>query len=220
MQLSDRARRDSDGLVKNLNRVGRVVERKKDKTGVYVRVICPDRQNLITKWLPVAQPGAGGMRTISCFRIGQEVLINHLGNSIEDGVVTAAIYTPTNPPPDGITVDQVGIQIDDGSFVIVDPATGDLLVDFKGPVNIKTMGPANIEAEGPVTVKSAADVRLESAGDITLRAGGEIILETGGGGPRIRIMANGDMLQPDGEHEDRLGKHSGGRERKEEEDDL
>jgi phage baseplate assembly protein V len=182
MQLSDRERRDSDGLVKNLNRVGRVVERKTDKTGVYVRVICPDRQNLITKWLPVGQPGAGGMRTISCFRIGQEVLINHLGNSIEDGVVTAGIYTPTNPPPDGITVDQVGVQIDDGSFVIIDPATGDLLVDFKGPVNIKTVGPATIEAEGPVTIKSAGVANIEAPlimirGDVHIQPGFRLYLD-------------------------------------------
>lgn len=206
MTLADRERRDSDGLVKNLNRVGRVVDRKKDETGVFVRVIYPDRQNLISKWLPVGQPGAGGMRSVSCFRIGQEVMVNHLSNSIEDGVVMASVYTPTNPPPAATTIDQVGMQFDDGSFVLVDPATGDLLVDFKGPVNIKTVGPATIEAEGQVTVKSATDIRLESAGDITLKADGEIIFETG---PRIRILPNGDMEQLSGEHVDRNGRHTG-----------
>jgi phage baseplate assembly protein V len=220
MQLSDRNRRDTDGLVKNLNRMGRVVERKTDKSGVWARVQYNDRQDLISNWLPVGQPSAGGLRIVSSPRIGQEVAVNHLGNSIEHGWISGTIYTPTNPPPPVTDPDQIVVQLDDGGLVFMDPATGDFLLDFKGPVNIKTVGPANIEAEGPVAVKSAADVRLESAGDITLRAGGEIILETGGGGPRIRIMANGDMLQPDGEHTDRIGKHSGGRERKEEADDL
>jgi phage baseplate assembly protein V len=184
MQLADRERRDTDGLVKNLTRVGRVVDRKKDDTGVFVRVIYPDRQNLITKWLPVGQPGAGGMRSVSCFRIGQEVLVNHLSNSIEDGVVMASVYTPTNPPPAQTTIDQVGMQFDDGSFVLVDPASGDLLVDFKGPVNIRTAGPATIEAEGAVLVKSAGQVTVEGAAQVTVEA--------------PQIILNGDVHIPAG----------------------
>jgi phage baseplate assembly protein V len=162
MELGERTRRDTDGLVKNLNRVGRVVDRKVDETGAFVRVIYPDRQNLITKWLPVGQTGAGGMRSVSVPRIGLEVLVNHLGNSIEDGVVTATVYTPTNPPPKVTNPDQIVMHFDDGGLIGVDPTTGDLLVDFKGPVNIKTLGPATIDAQGPVIVKSAGELTIEA----------------------------------------------------------
>jgi phage baseplate assembly protein V len=174
MQLADRKRRDSDGAVKKMNSVARIVETKKDPTGIFVRVQQNDRQNLISGWLSVLQIGAGGMRSAWCPRVGTLVKCSFFGNSIENGTVDGVLYTPTNPPPAGTTVDQVGMQFDDGSFVLVDPASGDLLIDFKGPVNIRTVGPATIDAGGDVQIKSAGQATVE-APNILLR--GDVIIE-------------------------------------------
>ena len=64
------------------------------------------------------------------------------------------------------------------------PATGDFLLDFKGPVNIKTVGPATIDAEGAVLVKSAGQVTVEGAAQVTVEA--------------PQIILNGDVHIPAG----------------------
>ena len=159
-----------EAIVKNLNAVGRVVETKTDETGIFARVIEPDRQNLISKWLPVGQVSAGGMRSVACPRIGQLVAITHLGNSIEDGWIDHSLYTPTNPPPEGITDKQTGFHFDDGGVIGVDPDTGEYRLDFKGPVNITTEGAKTIKVnhltiETPqVLIKG--DVKIEGELDL------------------------------------------------------
>jgi phage baseplate assembly protein V len=195
-------------LIENLNVVGRVVDSKVDDTGVFVRVSDPAR-NIISKWLSVGQASAGGMRTIALPRIGQEVAVHHLGNSIEDGWVDTTLYTPTNPPPEVTNPDQTGGHFDDGSLLGVDPQTGQLLADFKGPINFKTegaydlatKGTTTIQAEEAVTVKSGAGLLIE--GDsITLK--GSLKIEGD-------IEHDGSMSTT-GAHDDRNGLHTRGAE--------
>ena len=201
MQLADRERRDTDGLVKNLNRVGRVYDIKNDDTGGPVcRIQYNDRQSLVTKWLPAGQRSAGGRRSVENYRVGQEVLVCHLSNSIEDGVVMCGLYTPTNPPPAGTTPGQVVDQFEDGSFIAIDPAGGSYLLDFKGPVTIRTAGAITIEAEGPVIVKSAGQVTVEAPnillkGDVRIEGD----LEVDG-----NVSNTGDMFT-EGVHRDKGG---------------
>jgi phage baseplate assembly protein V len=156
-------------LIENLNKVGRVVDRKVDDTGVFVRVSDPAR-GIISKWLSVGQASAGGMRTVSLPRLGQEVAVHHLGNSIEDGWVDTTLYTPTNPPPAVTNPDQTGGHFDDGGLIGVDPQTGRFLLDFKGPVEIITETGVTIKSqtlgiEAPaITIKG--DVTMEGTFDL------------------------------------------------------
>lgn len=195
--LGDRKRRDKDSTVKNTNRVGRIVDirNRATPTGATIpeaRVMWPDRQNLISGWLPVGQQSAGGRRSVRNFRVGQEVIVEHLGNSIEHGVITWGLYTPSNPGPDGITEAQVADQFDDGSYWLVDPATGSVLSEFHGPVTLKTGDLSCTSANVTIiagTILLRGPVRIE--GDL------EIIGD---------IQHDGNM-NTTGTHEDSIGFH-------------
>jgi phage baseplate assembly protein V len=173
MELSDRDRRDADNMVKRANVVGRVVEVRHDDTGLFAKVQHNDRDNIISGWLSVGQIGAGGMRSAWLPKIGQLAKVSYMGNSYEHGTLDAVHYTPTNPPPSLANDGQVVLQFDDGGFISIDPAGGNLTVDFKGPLNLTTLGPVTINAEGPVVLKGQ-NVLIEG-NDILLR--GNVVID-------------------------------------------
>jgi phage baseplate assembly protein V len=173
MELSDRDRRDADNMVKRANVVGRVVEVRHDDTGLFAKVQHNDRDNIISGWLSVGQIGAGGMRSAWLPKIGQLAKVSYMGNSYEHGTLDAVHYTPTNPPPSLANDGQVVLQFDDGGFISIDPAGGNLTVDFKGPLNLMTLGPVTINAEGPVVLKGQ-NVLIEG-NDILLR--GNVVID-------------------------------------------
>lgn len=191
-------------LIENLNKVGRVVDRKVDDTGAFVRVSDPAR-GITSKWLSVGQASAGGMRTIALPRLGQEVAVHHLGNSIEDGWVDTTLYTPTNPPPAVTNPDQTGGHFDDGGLIGVDPQTGQLLVDFKGPINFKTEGAYDLATKGTTKIEAEEAVTVKSSGGGVLIEGDSITLK----GP---LTIEGDIqhtgeMRTSGAHLDRVGFH-------------
>jgi phage baseplate assembly protein V len=173
MELSDRDRRDADNMVKRANVVGRVVQVRHDDTGLFAKVQHNDRDNIISGWLSVGQIGAGGMRSAWLPKIGQLAKVSYMGNSYEHGTLDAVHYTPTNPPPSLANDGQVVLQFDDGGFISIDPAAGNLTVDFKGPLNLTTLGPVTINAEGPVVLKGQ-NVLIEG-NDILLR--GNVVID-------------------------------------------
>jgi phage baseplate assembly protein V len=178
MTLGNRDRRDTDSLVKNMTRVGRVTDRKVDATGVFVRCAIPDRVDpkgdpLQTGWLSVPQVGAGGLRGFSLPRIGTLVPVHHYGNSIENGYIGGVLFSPTNPPPPVTDQNQVVLQGDDGGFIAIDPNSGDMLVDFKGPIRITTEGTVTVNPQGAVTITSASNVDIQAP---TITMTGDVII--------------------------------------------
>jgi phage baseplate assembly protein V len=202
MELSDRDRRDADNQVKRANVVGRVVEVKHDDTGLFAKVQHNDRDNIISGWLSVGQIGAGGMRSAWLPKIGQLAKVSYMSNSYEHGTLDAVHYTPTNPPPALANDGQVVLQFDDGGFISIDPASGSMEVDFKGPLHLTTEGAITLDPKGAVTIKSDALITIEAT-NISLKGDVEIdgnLLVLGD------VENIGDMLTL-GEHEDINGFH-------------
>ena len=200
MQLSDRDRRDADNQVKRLNTVGRVVEVRHDDSGLFAKVQHNDRDNIISGWLSVGQIGAGGMRSAWLPKIGQLAKVSYLGNSYEHGTLDAVHYTPTNPPPPMGNDGQVILQFEDGGFISIDPASGNMEVDFKGPLHLTTEGPITLDPKGLVTIKSDAQVLVEATnirllGDVEIQ--GNLLVQGD-------VENTGNMLTI-GEHRDKGG---------------
>jgi phage baseplate assembly protein V len=195
--FSDRERPSDHAQVDNGIVIGKVVSQEITDSQVCVRVLFPDRNNLISKPIPVLQRRTRGMRSMDCPAVGTNVKVSRLSNGLEEMFVDGEFYTTENPPPQ-LDPNKSYTDFPDGSIIQFDHGGGGLILNLKSPAILETTATINLKATG--------DIVLESAGNITLRAGGEIIFETGGG-PRIRILPTGDMLQPDGFHEDNIGKH-------------
>ena len=193
-------RRDEDGDVKNMQAVGIVVEQVVDSKQVACRVQLPDRNNLITKPLPVLQRSAGGMRTFSVPKVGQRVKISRFGNGLEHGSIDGTYFTPGNPPPT-VNPNMEMAHFSDGSMIFYDPGANTMKLDMKGPVDLETLGPITLVTTADTTIR-AANILIE-AGTIVLR--GETTID----GPLTVIgdIEHTGNMNTSGVHQDSNGFH-------------
>ena len=105
----------------------------------------PDKDNLVSAWIPVAIPNSQKNRDEFHLDVGEHVYCNMMGNGLEAGVVLCAVYDDKNKPPEG-NQDIRKTTFDDGTEILYDRknhkleifCVGDIEIIAKG--NIKIMG--------------------------------------------------------------------------------
>jgi phage baseplate assembly protein gpV len=88
-----------------------------DKQGPLVRVQYLDKQGLISRWLPVKQFGSRSTMHLYVPKIGDDVNVNMLPNSSEDGFVDGSFFNKNNPPPAGVDLDTRHYKTEDGTVI-------------------------------------------------------------------------------------------------------
>lgn len=131
-----------------------------DEQGGRVRVEFPDRDNLISDWLPVGQKKTLGDFDYWLPDEGTQVACLMDAN-YEAGVVLCAIYSDGDSPP--VTNKELYYRrFKDGSIIQYDRAGHKLTVDIKGEIDARTTGPAALDSQGQITVKSAVAVLVQA----------------------------------------------------------
>jgi phage baseplate assembly protein V len=186
-----------DSWLKNMFRVGFVSSQNTDDIQAAVRVVYPDRQNLVSEPLPILQKSTKGTKDYWSPEVGEQVLTLHLPNGIHKGFLLGAFQSTRDRPP--VTdPNKRHTTFADGSVFEFDKGSSVLFINTKGPITLITEGPVFIESTGELTLKSAAKVNIE-APEISLDA------------PTVKIKGNieheGDM-NTSGRHRDSAGNHS------------
>lgn len=83
------------------------------------RIRFPDKDNMVSAWLPVAVPNSKKNKDECHLDIDEHVYCNMLGNGLEAGVVLCSIWDDRNQPPRG-DPDVRQITFDDGTEIFYD----------------------------------------------------------------------------------------------------
>lgn len=185
MSLYDPNRTGKDNRFNNSHRIGRVAEIVSDAGQTSARVVFPDKENLISKPLPILQNSGGARRSYNVPKVGQSVLVGTLSNGDSDGFILGTFYTTQDPPPIADPLRQY-TEFADGTSVEYNEGTSTMAINAKGPINIVTSGPATITAP---TIRLVGKVEIE--GDMNFKG---------------NIEHSGNMTTS-GTHTDSNGKH-------------
>jgi phage baseplate assembly protein V len=164
-----------DGLVRNMFRNGKVIDRLVDDTGVFVRVQFLDRDGLVSRWLPVKQAGSRGTSSFYCPKIRDDVSVTMLPNTEGgEGFVDGCFYNTGNPPPITRTEDADRKHVTFGDSTVIEYVEGPAQARELGKAGVgKGKGSLNFASDGPIVIScnnltiSAANIILK-AGTITL----------------------------------------------------
>jgi phage baseplate assembly protein V len=137
------------------------------------RVRFPDKDNLVSAWLPVGIPNSKKNKDEFHLDVGEHVFCIMQGNGLEAGTVICSIWDDKNKPPLG-DPDVRRTEFEDGTIVQYNRASHELLIDCS-----RNSGRVTVIAPGGVSV--TGDIRVTGSADITgsVTAGGSII--DGGG---------------------------------------
>jgi phage baseplate assembly protein V len=141
-------------------RVG--IVQQQDLVNGRVRVSFPDREQMVSYWLPIGVRGALHDHDWWMPDVGETVSCDMDAND-EDGTVERAIYTEANPPPQGLTGDVRQLVMKDGAVFKYDRNQHALNVSLPaGSTMTLTANGAtiSIDANGNVTVHAAGGINL------------------------------------------------------------
>ena len=105
----------------------------------------PDKDNLVSAWLPVAIPNSLKNKDERHLDVGEHVYCNMMGNGLEAGVVLCAVYDDKNKPPEG-NQDIRKTTFDDGTEILYDRKNHKLEIFCVG--NIEIIAKGNIKIMG------------------------------------------------------------------------
>ena len=103
------------------------------------RIQFPDKDNLISAWIPVAVSNSKKNRDEAHLDIGEHVYCNMMGNGLETGVVLCSLYDDTNKPPAG-DADIRKTTYDDGTEIIYDRKNHKMQINCVGDIEIHADG--------------------------------------------------------------------------------
>jgi len=109
-----------------------------DEQGCRVRVEFPDRDNLVSDWLPVGQEFCVGNQAYRLPDLDTQVACL-MDDRCEAGVVICAIYSDADPPP----VSDANLyyrRFRDGTVIQYDRAGHKLTADVQGEVEVSATG--------------------------------------------------------------------------------
>ena len=109
-----------------------------DEQSCRVRVEFPDRDNLVSDWLPVMQDFALGNQSYRLPDEGTQVVCL-MDEHYEAGVVIGAIYSDVDPPP-VTNKDLFYRRFKDGSIIQYDRAGHKLTAAIQGDIDIAASG--------------------------------------------------------------------------------
>lgn len=99
------------------------------------RIQFPDKDNLVSAWIPVAIPNSLKNRDEVHLDVGEHVFCCMLGNGLESGVVLCSVYDDKNKPP----VHEQDIRVvtfGDDTRILYDRAKHLLKIDCVGDIEI------------------------------------------------------------------------------------
>jgi len=136
-------------------RVGLV--QAQDVQNCRVRVTFPDRNQLVSWWMPIVVPKSQNDKAYWLPDIGEQVVCL-MDSHDEDGAVLGAIYSQADTTPPSMTADKWHITMKDGSTFEYDRSSHTLAVNVvsNGTINITVNGGSlNLSApNGDVTFKT------------------------------------------------------------------
>ena len=118
------------------------------------RIQFPDKDNLVSAWLPVAIPNSMKNKDERHLDIGEHVYCNMMGNGLEVGVVLCSIYDDKNKP---VIHDQDirAVTFEDGTKISYDRKNHLLKIDCIGDIEIHAKGHIHIFADDKLTEKGS-----------------------------------------------------------------
>ena len=114
-----------------------------DRERHMARIQFPDKDNLVSAWLPVAIPNSLKNHDERHLDVGEHVYCNMMGNGLEAGVVICSIYDDKNKPVvheqdiRAVTfADETQISYDRKNHLLKVECVGDIEIHAKGHINI------------------------------------------------------------------------------------
>lgn len=130
---------------------------------------------LLSDWIPMSQPRAGGNRVFQAFEVGEQVLLAAPGGDFAQAVVLASV-NQSGVPAAASHPDIHRIDYGNGDFIEHDRASGTLTLQLQGDLTIRVVGNVAIQADGDIAIKAAGNLDLEAA---SIRMTGPVT-QTGG----------------------------------------
>lgn len=124
-----------------------------------VRVQFPDRDGLVSDWLPVGQRKTLGDFDYWLPDMDTQVVCL-MDEHCEAGVVICAVYSDADQPPVN-NPDLFYRKFKDGTVLQYDRATHQLLADVKGDVIANATGDCTVTVQGHTLIKSIGDVEID-----------------------------------------------------------
>ena len=178
-------------------RVGIVQAQDIDQFGTIrtcrVRVQFPDRNQMISYWLPILRWGSQNDKDFWCPDIGEQVVCA-MDEHDEDGCVLGTIFSDVDKPPAQMTIDKRHLTAKDSATFEYDRSSHTLSVNIppnNSTINIVVNGPCNVTA-------SNSNVNLSAPhGDITFKTNEHQdsvngIIDTYNGHQHNSVDSNGD----------------------------
>lgn len=126
------------------------------------RIQFPDKENLVSEWLPVAVPNSKKNHDECHLDVGEHVYCNMMGNGLESGVVLCAVYDDKNKPPEG-NQDIRKTTFDDGTTILYDRKKKLLEIECEGDIKIHAKGDMTINADGNITITAGGNISEQAA---------------------------------------------------------
>ena len=126
------------------------------------RIQFPDKENLVSEWLPVAVPNSKKNHDECHLDIGEHVYCNMMGNGLESGVVLCAIYDDKNKPLAG-DGDIRKTTFEDGTEILYDRKNKLLEIKCEGDVKIQAKGNITFKADGNITITADGNISEQAA---------------------------------------------------------
>lgn len=136
-----------------------------DTAGCRVRVRFPDRDQLMSWWLPVVVAKTQNDKAYFLPDIGEQVVCL-MDAYDEDGAVLGAVYSTVDTTPAGMTADKLNWTAKDGGAFDYDRSSHALTI------SLPAGGQVSISANG-------AEIQIDSSGNVSISALGQIKLGTG-----------------------------------------
>jgi phage baseplate assembly protein gpV len=200
--------------IRQMYRVGLVVAQ--DPLHCMVRVNYPDRDNMVSPWLPLMQKSTAGAQDFWLPRIGEQVHVLHSADGDSQGVVLGASYTSGNPttydarvastsnkpPAKGPAPANGGpstrspsspnarhVVYDDGTFFEHNPDNSTTTANTQGPFQLATTGYVHVYSGATIDVTAGSTIKIVGGGTIMITA--PLIIANG-----VSIDANGNVVIP------------------------
>ena len=109
------------------------------------RVQFPDKEDLVSGWLPVAVANSKKNKDECHLDIGEHVFCSMMGNGLEAGVVLCSVYDDKNQPPES-NQDIRKTIFDDGTEILYDRKNSKMKINCKGDIEIHADGNIKITA--------------------------------------------------------------------------
>ncbi len=123
-----------------------------------VRVKFPDRDGIVSYWLPVMQKKTLKDKVYWMPDI-QEHVVCLMDEHDEFGVVIGAIYSDADIPPVN-SQDKYHVVFDDGTAIEYDRSEHKLTATVQGDIEATATGTINVEAGGDITITSGTHIQM------------------------------------------------------------